>query len=338
MPIKVDSLDIIKPVLGLLVGFLGRLFNYWSKDSLKGLGDILFRFTQSMAFMQSIVESTTSTMHWAMPLCIFLYEVITLAGGWFLFSNVPWPNNVILTMGCTGLMGGAILSWAVSFFGVIAMQYYIYQECYNVIHNFGTVFVFAFYFLKVKAPKDFENTSTKDGAETEGTEDRAPETWNDLAKQILHFPAVIAFMSAWPIYFILLACHVAVGENMRDIFTYFTSGLDFYLMVFVGGSLSITDLAKQSQNLNMWTAYFFRYVVAFPFFLMFYYDIFPDVDILTKDLMLMFMWLPVPAPFVYYVMLFAPNEDPSIITSLCAVTQITQIIIYIILGSVYSKI
>jgi len=337
MTITVDSLDIIRPVVGLLVGFLGRRYNFWSLDSLKGLGDVLFRFTKPAAFVQSILESTTVTVHWAMPLCICLYDIITLVGAWFLFSGVPWPDNVILTMGCTGLMGGALLPWAVSFFGEIGMTYYMYQEFYNVIHIFGTVFVFAFYFLKMKAPKKSENSITSDGSWTRSTIAKVPETWKGLFKEILLFPAVIVFIGSWPIYFILRACHEQVGETMSDIFTYLTSGFDFYLMVFLGGSLSISDIVRQSQNRNLWTAYFFRYVVAFPFFFMFYYDVFPDVNILTKNLMLMFMWLPVPAPFVFYVMLFIPNQDPSIITSLCALTQITQIMIYIIIGFVYFK-
>jgi len=335
MVMQVDFVDVIKPLLGLLIGFLGRRFDYWSKDSLKGLGDVVFRFTKSAVFVQSILESTTITMHWAMPICVFLYNVITLVGAWFLFSNVPWPNNVILTMGSTGLMGASLLSWVLSFFGVIGMQYYVYQEIYNIIHNFGTVFVFAFYFLKMKAPKNLGNSITQDGAETGGTKSKAPDTWKGLFEQILHFPAVLAFSFSWPVFFILLALHVTVGEDFREIFTYFTSGFDFYIMVFVGGSLGVADIVKQSQNLDMWTAYFFRYVIAFPFFFMFYYDVFPDVDILTKDLMLMFIWLPVPAPFVFYVLLFVPDEDPSVITSLSALTQITQIMIFIILGFVY---
>jgi len=333
MPLIVDYLDIIKPVLGLLVGFLGRWFNYWSRLSLKGLGDVVFRFVGPMVFMQSILESTSTTMHWAMPLGIFLFNIITLVGAWFLFAHVPWPNNVILTMGSTGLMGGAIISWALSYFGLIGMETFIYQETYDVVHIYLTVFVFAFYFLKVKAPKKLENTITLDVAGTGGT--KGPDTWKGLGKQILHFPGAIAFLTAWPIYFVLLACNVEVGESMREIFTYFTSGVDFYIMLFVGGSLSVADIKKQSQNLDMWKAYFFRYIVAFPIFFMFYYDVFPNVDILTKDLMLMYIWLPVPAPFVFYVLLFVPNEDPSIITSLAALTQITQLIIFIVLGFVY---
>merc|ERR1719410_1129585 len=72
--------------------------------------------------------------------------------GWMLFKNLKWPHNVVLTMASTGLMGGSYIPWSESYFGDIGLQYYIYQELYNVIHIFGTVFVFAFYMLKVKAP------------------------------------------------------------------------------------------------------------------------------------------------------------------------------------------
>jgi len=335
MPISIDALDIIKPVLGLLIGFLGRYANFWTKDSLKGLGDVLFRFTKSVNFIKSIVESTDISIHWAMPGIIFLYNIITLVGGWYLFAHVPWPNNVILTMASTGLMGGSLIAWSISFFGDEGMQYYIYQEIYQVIHNFGTVFIFAFYHLKMKAPKTLESRSLMNKAKEEDGHASAPESWKDLFHQFLLFPAVIGFLSAWPVYFILVACDTDVGDTMRKIFDFLTNGLDFYLMLFVGGSLTIADIVKQSQNLDMWTAYFFRYIVAFPFFFMFYYDIFPDVDMLTKDLMMMFLWLPVPAPFVFYVLIFAPGEDPSVITSLCALTQITQIIIFVLMGLFY---
>jgi len=344
MTISIDTLDIIKPLLGLIIGFLGRQGSFWTKDSLKGLGDVIFRFTNSVMFIKAIVESTTMSIHWAMPICIFLFNIITLAGGWFLFMHVPWPNNIILSMASTGLMGGAFIPWSLSFFGTVGLQYYIYQELYNVIHIFGTVFVFAFYFLKMKAPQ-----KTVTGRETaltdksiksmaggeEGGPKVAPESWKGLFQQFLVFPGVIAFLLAWPIYFVLLACDITIGDTMTEIFSFITSGLDFYLLVFVGGSLTIADVVKHSQNLDLWTCYFFRYIVGFLFFFMFYYDALPDVDMMTKDIMLMFMWLPVPAPFVFYVMLFAPDEDPSIIASLCALTQITQIIIFIFMGSLY---
>jgi len=340
MTISIDALDIIKPLLGLIIGFLGRQANFWTKDSLKGLGDVIFRFTNSVMFIEAIVESTTMRIHWAMPICIFLFNMVTLIGGWFLFAHVPWPNNITLTMACTGLMGGAFIPWSLSFFGTVGLQYYIYQELYNVIHIFGTVFAFAFYFLKVKAPKKLtsdgrdSNMKSLDGGE-EGGPKTAPDNWKGLFNQFLYFPGVIAFLLAWPIYFILLACGITVGETVSEIFEFITDGLDFYLLVFVGGSLTIADIVKHSQNLDLWTAYFFRYIVGFLFFFLFYYDVLPDVDMLTKDIMLMFMWLPVPAPFVFYVMLFAPGEDPSIIASLCALTQITQIIIFIFMGSLY---
>jgi len=332
--LTITAVDIIKPVLGLMIGFIGRYANFWTKDSLKGLGDVLFRFTKSVNFIKSIVESTNVSIHWAMPGSIFLYNIITLIGGWYLFAHVPWPNNVILTMASTGLMGGSLIAWSISFFGDEGMEYYIYQEIYQVIHNFGTVFVFAFYYLKMKAPKRLE-MSPSYTVEDEGKHKSAPETWKDLFGQFMVFPTVIAFLLAWPIYFTLVACDATVGDTMTEIFEFLTNGLDFYLMLFVGGSLTIADIVKQSQNLDMWTAYFFRYIVAFPFFFMFYYDVFPDVDILTKDLMLMFLWLPVPAPYVFYIMLFAPGEDPSIITSLCALTQITQIIMFVLMGFFY---
>jgi len=337
MTISIDALDIIKPLLGLIIGFLGRQANFWTKDSLKGLGDVIFRFTNSVMFIEAIVESTTMSIHWAMPICIFLFNIITLIGGWYLFAHVPWPNNIILTMGSTGLMGGAFIPWSLSFFGTVGLQYYIYQELYNVIHIFGTVFAFAFYFLKMKNPKKIADEGLKvtSGEEEVGPKKNAPESWKDLFRQFLYFPGVIAFLLAWPVYFILLACGVTVGETMSEIFDFITDGLDFYLLVFVGGSLTIADIIKHSQNLDLWTCYFFRYIVGFLFFFLFYYDVLPDVDMLTKDIMLMFMWLPVPAPFVFYVMLFAPGEDPSIIASLCALTQITQIIIFIFMGSLY---
>jgi len=343
MTISIDALDIIKPLLGLLIGFLGRQANFWTKDSLKGLGDVIFRFTNSVMFIEAIVESTTMSIHWAMPICIFLFNIITLVGGWFLFAHVPWPNNITLTMASTGLMGGAFIPWSLSFFGTTGLQYYIYQELYNVIHIFGTVFAFAFYFLKMKAPQKTvtgRDTTLTDKSGTvvggeEGGPKKSPESWKGLFRQFLVFPGVIAFLMAWPIYFILLACGVTVGDTMSEIFDFITDGLDFYLLVFVGGSLTIADIVKHSQNLDLWTCYFFRYIVGFLFFFLFYYDVLPDVDMMTKDIMLMFMWLPVPAPFVFYVMLFAPNEDPSIIASLCALTQITQIIIFIFMGSLY---
>jgi len=337
MTISIDTLDIIKPLLGLIIGFLGRQANFWTKDSLKGLGDVIFRFTNSVMFIEAIVESTTMSIHWAMPICIFLFNMITLIGGWYLFAHVPWPNNIILTMGSTGLMGGAFIPWSLSFFGTVGLQYYIYQELYNVIHIFGTVFAFAFYFLKMKNPKKIADDGLKvtSGEEEGGPKKTAPESWKGLFKQFLYFPGVIAFLLAWPVYFILLACGVTVGDTMGEIFDFITDGLDFYLLVFVGGSLTIADIIKHSQNLDLWTCYFFRYIVGFLFFFLFYYDALPDVDMLTKDIMLMFMWLPVPAPFVFYVMLFAPEEDPSIIASLCALTQITQIIIFIFMGSLY---
>jgi hypothetical protein len=332
--VSVDTVDIVKPVLALLIGFLGRHANFWTKDSLKGLADVLFRFTKSLVFVQSIVESTSYTMHWAMPGSIMLFNIITLVGGWYLFAHVPWPNNVILTMSSTGLMGGSLISWSISYFGIIGMQYYVYQELYQVIHNFGVVFVFAFYYLKMNAPKKVERRTLTHTTEEEGRAS-APENWSDLLYQFLHFPAIIAWIIAWPIYFILLSCHADIGDTMRAIFTFMSSGLDFYLMIFVGGSLTAADIIKQSNNIDMWTAYFFRYVAAFPIFLMFFYDVFPDVDILTKDLMMMFIFLPVPAPYVFYVLLFAPDEDPSVITSLSALTQITQIIIYVLMGFFY---
>jgi len=342
MTISIDALDIIKPLLGLLIGFLGRQANFWTKDSLKGLGDVIFRFTNSVMFIKAIVESTAMSIHWAMPICIFLYNIITLVGGWYLFSHVPWPNNVILTMGSTGLMGGAFIPWSLSFFGTVGLQYYIYQELYNVIHIFGTVFAFAFYFLKMKSPRkkivETVDSSFIQNAETEGKErgpKAAPDTWKGLFRQFLYFPGVIAFLLAWPVYFILLAFDITVGENMSLIFDFITDGLDFYLLLFVGGSLTIADIIKHSQNVDVWTCYFFRYIVGFLFFFLFYYDVLPDVDMMTKDIMLMFMWLPVPAPFVFYVMLFAPQEDPSIMGCLCALTQITQIIIFIFIGSLY---
>jgi len=337
MTISIDAIDIIKPVLGLMIGFLGRWANLWTKDSLKGLGDIIFRFTKSVLFIEAIVESTSMSIHWAMPICIFLFNMITLIGGWYLFAHVPWPNNIILAMGSTGLMGGAFIPWSLSFFGTVGLQYYIFQEIYNVIHNFGTVFVFAFYFLKVKNPNKIADGGLKvtSGEEEGGPKKKAPETWKDLFKQFSHFPGVIAFTLAWPIYFTLLACGETVGDTMSEVFDFITDGLDFYLLVFVGGSLTIADIIKHSPNLDLWTCYFFRYIVGFLFFFLFFYDTLPDVDMLTKDIMLMFMWLPVPAPFVFYVMLFAPEEDPSIIASLCALTQITQIIIFIFMGSLY---
>jgi len=337
MTISIDALDIIKPLLGLIIGFLGRQANFWTKDSLKGLGDVILRFTNSVMFIEAIVESTTMRIHWAMPICIFLFNMITLIGGWYLFAHVPWPNNIILTMASTGLMGGAFIPWSLSFFGTVGLQYYIYQELYNVIHIFGTVFAFAFYYLKLKNPRKIaaEGLKVTSGEEDGGPKKAAPESWKDLFKQFLYFPGVIAFMSAWPVYFILLACGITVGETVSEIFDFITDGLDFYLLVFVGGSLTIADIIKHSQNLDLWTCYFFRYIVGFLFFFLFYYDVLPDVDMLTKDIMLMFMWLPVPAPFIFYVMLFAPEEDPSIIASLCALTQITQIIIFIFMGSLY---
>jgi len=340
MAISIDTLDIIKPLLGLMIGFLGRLANFWTKNSLKGLGDVIFRFTNSVMFIKAIVESTAMSIHWAMPISIFLYNIITLVGGWFLFKHVPWPNNIILTMGATGLMGGAFIPWSLSFFGTVGLQYYIYQELYNVIHIFGTVFAFAFYFLRMKKPKDKvkideDSVMTGETMGGEGGAKKAPDSWKALFKQFLIFPGVIAFMSAWPIYFILLACDISVGDTASEIFDFITAGLDFYLLVFVGGSLTIADIVKHSQNLDLWTCYFFRYIVGFFFFFLFYYDVLPDVDMMTKDIMLMFMWLPVPAPFVFYVMLFAPGEDQSIIASLCALTQITQIIIFVLMGSLY---
>jgi len=341
MTISIDALDIVKPLLGLLVGFLGRQVNFWTKDSLKGLGDVIFRFTNSMMFIKAIAESTTMSIHWAMPISILLFNVITLIGGWYLFKHVPWPNNITLCMASTGLMGGSFIPWSISFFGDVGLQYYIYQELYNVIHIFGTVFAFAFYFLKVKAPyKTTIGTGTvasdKSGAGgEEGGPKIAPTSWKGLFTQFLLFPGVISFLIAWPVYFILLGCGLTVGDNMSEIFDFLTDGLDFYLLVFVGGSLTLADIIKHSQNLDLWTCYFFRYVVGFVFFFLFYFDALPDVDMLTKDIMLMFMWLPVPAPFVFYVMLFAPEEDPSIIASLCALTQITQIIIFVFMGLLY---
>jgi len=346
MTILIDALDIIKPLLGLLIGFLGRQANFWTKDSLKGLGDVIFRFTNSVMFIEAIVESTSMSIHWAMPISIFLFNVITLVGGWFLFKHVPWPNNITLAMASTGLMGGAFIPWSLSFFGTTGLQYYIYQELYNVIHIFGTVFVFAFYFLKMKSPKKIAGgprdtdvsgkaLSVSGAGGEEGGPKVGPESWKGLFTAFLRFPGVMAFLLAWPIYFILKACDITVGDTMTEVFDFITDGLDFYLLVFVGGSLTIADIVKHSQNLDLWTCYFFRYIVGFFFFFLFYYDVLPDVDMMTKDIMLMFMWLPVPAPFVFYVMLFAPGEDPSIIASLCALTQITQIIIFIFMGSLY---
>jgi len=342
MSISIDALDIIKPLLGLLIGFLGRQANFWTKDSLKGLGDVIFRFTNSVMFIEAIVESTAMSIHWAMPICILVFNIGTMIGGWFLFAHVPWPNNIILTMASTGLMGGAFIPWSLSFFGSVAVQYYIYQELYNVIHIFGTVFAFAFYFLKMKSPKKAKDEA-RDTTLTPNTLGEvkkrgpkpAPDNWKGLFRQFLKFPGVIAFLLAWPTYFILLACGISVGDTVSEIFDFITSGLDFYLLVFVGGSLTISDIIKHSQNQDLWTCYFFRYICAFLIFFLFYYDVLPDVDMLTKDIMLMFMWLPIPAPFVFYVMLFAPDEDPSIMASLCALTQITQIIIFIIMGSLY---
>jgi len=349
MAIQVDALDIFQPLFGLLVGFVGRQVGFWSKDSLKGLGDVIFRFTNSVMFIKCIVESTTMRIHWAMPLCILLYNVITLIGGHYLFAHVPWPNNINLAMASTGLMGGSFIPWSLAFFGDIGLQYYVYQELYNVIHIFGTVFAYAFYYLKMKAPKNSQSrnvsvvtrkTISTGAAEAgvgceEGGPKKTPETWKGLGKQFLLFPGIIAFLCAWPVYFILLACNVTLGDSVTMFFDFITNGLDFYLLVFVGGSFTIADIIKHSQNLDVWTCYFLRYIVAFVFFFLFYYDILWDVDILTKDIMLMFMWLPVPAPFVFYVMLFAPGEDPSIIASLCALTQITQVIIFCFLGTIY---
>lgn len=346
MTISIDTLDIVKPLLGLLIGFVGRLAKFWTKESLKGLGDVIFRFTNSIMFIKAIVESTTMRIHWAMPISIFLYDILTLVGGWCLFKNLPWPNNIILSMASTGLMGGAFIPWSISFFGEVGLQYYIYQELYNVIHIFGTVFAFAFYFLKVKAPKALKEDKregsdkvgysiTTAGSSVMGKPQRGPDNWGSLLHEFLTFPGVIAFLLAWPVYFILVACNIEVGTTVSQIFDFMTNGLDFYLLVFVGGNFTISDIVKHSQNLNVWTCYFFRYIVAFLFFFLFYYDALPDVDMLTKDIMLMFMWLPVPAPFVFYVMLFAPDEDQSIIASLCALTQITQIIIFVFMGSLY---
>merc|ERR550534_794393 len=248
-------------------------------------------------------------------------------------------------MASTGLMGGSFIPWSLCFFGDIGLQYYIYQELYNVIHIFGTVFAFAFYYLKVKAPKNKGSEATisigagKTGEVAvengEGGPTRSPDTWKGLAKQFLLFPGIIAFLLAWPVYFILLAYGIEIGGNTEQFLDFITDGLDFYLLVFVGGSFTIADIIKHSQNLDVWTCYFFRYIVGFFFFFLFYYDVLPDVDMMTKDIMLMFMWLPVPAPFVFYVMLFAPDEDPSIMACLCALTQITQIIIFIFMGSLY---
>jgi len=342
MTISIDTLDILQPLFGLLIGFLGRQANFWSKDSLKGLGDVIFRFTNSVMFIKCIIESTSSRMHWAMPICIFLYNIITLIGGKYLFAHVPWPNNIILAMASTGLMGGSFIPWSISFFGDIGLQYYIYQEVYNVIHIFGTVFAFAFYYLKIKAPKSTGVTAGKVSSvrvesvvSGRGEPKSSPDNWKDLAKQFLLFPGIIAFLLAWPIYFILMAYGIEIGQNMQDFLDFLTNGLDFYLLVFVGGSFTIADIIKHSQNLDLWTCYFFRYAMGFVFFFLFYYDILPDVDILTKDIMLMFMWLPVPAPFVFYVMLFAPGEDPSMIASLSVLTQITQTIIFCFMGAIY---
>jgi len=348
MAISVDTMDICQPLIGLLIGFFGRQVGFWTKDSLKGLGDVIFRFTNSVMFIKCIVESTTMRIHWAMPICILLYNIITLFGGHYLFAQVPWPNNIILAMASTGLMGGSFIPWSLSFFGDIGLQYYVYQELYNVIHIFGTVFAYAFYYLKIQAPKSSQSKNVplvirntiSAGAEAgggceEGGPKHSPETWSDLGKQFLLFPGIIAFLLAWPVYFILLACDITVGESVTELFDFLTDGLDFYLLVFVGGSFTIADIIKHSQNLDVWICYFFRYIVAFVFFFLFYYDTLPDVDILTKDIMLMFMWLPVPAPFVFYVMLFAPGEDPSIIASLSALTQITQVLIFCFLGTFY---
>lgn len=349
MTISVDALDIAQPLFGLFVGFLGRQVGFWTKDSLKGLGDVIFRFTNSVMFIKCIVESTTMRIHWAMPICILLYNVITLLGGHYLFAHVSWPNNIILAMASTGLMGGSFIPWSLCFFGDIGLQYYVYQELYNVIHIFGTVFAYAFYYLKIKAPKKLQNRnnsvvtrktmSSGAGRASLGCEEGGPKTspdsWKGLGKQFLLFPGIIAFLLAWPMYFILLACNVTLGDSVTKFFDFMTNGLDFYLLVFVGGSFTIADIVKHSQNLDVWTCYFLRYTVAFVFFFLFYYDVLPDVDILTKDIMLMFMWLPVPAPFVFYVMLFSPGEDPSIIASLCALTQVTQVIIFCFLGTIY---
>jgi len=350
MTISVDALDIAQPLFGLFVGFLGRQVGFWTKDSLKGLGDVIFRFTNSVMFIKCIVESTSMRIHWAMPICILLYNIITLVGGHYIFARVPWPNNIILAMASTGLMGGSFIPWSLSFFGDIGLQYYVYQELYNVIHIFGTVFAYAFYYLKMNAPDNLQNqnislVTTKTvstgavveagvGCE-EGGPKTSPDTWSGLGKQFLLFPGTIAFLLAWPMYFILVAYNITLGDDVQTFLDFLTNGLDFYLLVFVGGSFTIADIIKHSQNLDVWTCYFLRYVVAFIFFFLFYYDILPDVDILTKDIMLMFMWLPVPAPFVFYVMLFAPGEDPSIIASLCALTQITQVIIFCFLGTIY---
>jgi len=331
-------------LFGLFIGFLGRQIHFWSKDSLKGLGDVIFRFTNSVMFIKCIVESTTMRIHWAMPICILIFNVVTLLIGHYLFAHVPWPQNIILAMASTGLMGGSYIPWSLSFFGDIGLQYYVYQELYNVIHIFGTVFAYAFYYLKMKAPKNEQKRklsvatvkthSTIVGCE-EGGPKTSPDTWKGLAKQFLLFPGIIAFLLAWPIYFILVACNVTIGDTVTDFLDFTTNGLDFYLLVFVGGSFTIADIVKHSQNLDVWTCYFLRYILGFLFFFLFYYDVLPDVDILTKDIMLMFMWLPVPAPFVFYVLLFAPGEDPSIIASLCALTQITQVIIFCFLGTIY---
>jgi len=348
--IKVDAIDIVKPLLGLVVGFLGRLVGFWTKDSLKGLGDVIFRFTNSAMFIAAIIESTKMSIHWAMPICILLFNLITMAVGWMLFKHLKWPSNVILTMASTGLMGGSYIPWSESYFGTIGLQYYIYQELYNVIHIFGTVFVFAFYFLKVKAPGNNveiqvsiadKKTSVQtasdvldDGPKKKGPPP-APSNWSQLFKQFLLFPGVIAFLIAWPIYFILDGTGNQIGETGTEILDFLTNGLDFYLLVFVGGSLTIADIVKHSQNLNIWTCYFFRYLIGMIFFLPFLFDIFPGVDMLTKDIMLMFMWLPVPAPFVFYVMMFAPEEDPSEIAAMCALTQISQILIFVFMGATY---
>lgn len=347
--IKVDTVDIVKPLLGLIIGFLGRLVGFWTKDSLKGLGDVIFRFTNSMMFISCIIESTKMSIHWAMPICILLFNLITMAIGWMMFKNLKWPSNVILTMASTGLMGGSYIPWSESYFGTIGLQYYIYQELYNVIHIFGTVFVFAFYHLKVNAPNADKiglnsvsvvektasiQTNASDVPKKKGPPP-APSSWRELLRQFLLFPGILAFLIAWPIFFILDGTGNKIGETGTEILEFMTNGLDFYLLVFVGGSLTIADIVKHSQNLNIWTCYFFRYFIAMIFFLPFLFDLFPNVDMLTKDIMLMFMWLPVPAPFVFYVLMFAPGEDPSEIAAMCALTQISQIIIFVFMGATY---
>jgi len=350
MSLEVDTIDIVKPLLGLSVGFLGRLAHFWTKQSLKGLGDVIFRFTNSMMFIACIIESTSMSIHWAMPICILLYNVITMIVGWFLFKHLQWPSNIIFVMSSTGLMGGSFLPWSISYFGDVGLQYYVYQELYNVIHIFGTVFVFAYYFLKVnrinlspeRAKREASMLESATGLSKDGTVQdapkkgpQAPNSWMGLLKQFMLFPGVIAFLIAWPVYFILDSTGNHVGDTFDEVLSYLTDGLDFYLLVFVGGSLTISDIVKHSQNISMWTCYFFRYFVGMVFFLPFLYDMLPNVDILTKDIMLMFMWLPVPAPFVFYVMLFAPNEDPSEIACMCAITQLTQIIIFVVMGFTY---